>query len=530
MPDVSFHDICKSFSTTQALWQLNITCKKGEVHALLGENGAGKSTLAGLLAGFYLPTSGQIRIDNKAVELNSPQKSLQCGIGVVFQHPLLVPELSVMENLLLGNAWWQLLNIKKSLPKYKAISNILGINIDAKKLVKHLSLAEQQYIEIMRALWREQKIIVFDEATALLSPQEAQHLGTIMQALAKKDHTIIYITHKLHEATVFANRMTILRQGKKVAEISARDIFQAKESNNIQELERMICNFLFAEKQRTNFKHQNVFAQNQHLKDVVHKDNVSVNSLKINTKLLEVTSISSHEEEQICSINNISFQINAGEILGIGGIDGHGQKHLAEVLAGQRLVKSGAILLHGQDISALNNAKRQQIGIHYVSEDRLHEALVGTEQIALNLQIKNIGLKPFWKFGIAKWKLIQNHAKNIMQSLFIPQKHQASLTQNLSGGTIQKIILARDLNQPNLCVGILHHPTHGLDAKTAQEIHEKLRAKLEQNCSFILLSSDIDELLSLSTHLAVMKNGSLSPCFPNNNDAHQQLTTLISMH
>ncbi len=527
MPSVSFHNVSKRFSATQALSELSFVCKQGEVHALLGENGAGKSTLAGLLAGFYLPSAGEIRIADEPVSLHSPQKSLHCGIGVVFQHPLLVPELSVMENLLLGNAWWKMCATKNFLAHYKKLSNILGISIDAQKRVKHLTLGEQQYIEIMRALWHEQKILVFDESTALLSLPEAEQLGRIMQNFAKNGNTILFITHKLRQAITFADRITIIRQGKKVGEISPEAIAKAQRSHNIQQLEHDICCSIFGEELSKNIEHQAQYPSSPKLPSTTNEK--AQNIAKARSPVLAISCVTSHEEEQACSINNISFTIYGNEILGIAGIDGHGQKHLAEILAGQRQTKTGTLHLHGQEITELSNAQRQKLGIHYVSEDRLREGLVGSENIALNLQLKNIGLAPFWKYGIAKWKLIQNHAKKIMEIFFIPQEHQTNVAQNLSGGTIQKVILARELNQPKLCVGILHNPTHGLDVKTTKELHEKLRCALSPQRAFVLLSSDMDELLTLSTHLAVMRNGKLSAPFVNNNDAYHKITSLIAM-
>ncbi len=562
MPNVSFYNVSKTFYTTQALSQLSFECREGEVHALLGENGAGKSTLAGLLAGLYLPSDGEIRIADTPVRLHSPQKSLRCGIGVVFQHPLLVSELSVMENLLLGSAWWKQCNEKIFQAHYENLSNLLGININAQTLVKHLSLGEQQYIEIIRALWHKQKILVFDEATALLSFPEAQRLGLIMQTLAKNGHTVLYITHKLREAITFADRMTIVRQGKKVAEISPETIAEMRSSDNIEESERNICRAIFGEgfdnpttptasatptvpttpattpatpqglchnQSRDTQKLQSETIAYTDSRANDYPDGYAGNWAESPSPFFEISCISSHSEDQACSIKDISFGIHGNEILGIAGIDGHGQKHLAEILAGQRLAKSGTISLHGQEITELSNAQRQKLGIHYVSEDRLNEGLAGNENIALNLQLKNLGAQPFWKYGIAKWKRIQKYAQEVMQALFIPQEHQASLSRNLSGGTIQKVILARELNQAKLCMGILHNPTHGLDVRTAKEIHEKIRCALNQHCSFILISSDIDELLSLSTHLAVIKNGKLSNCFVNNGEAYHTLTTLIAM-
>ncbi len=525
MPNVAFHNISKTFSTTRALSEVSFVCREGEIHSLLGENGAGKSTLAGLLAGFYLPTVGTITLAETPICLDSPQKSLQCGIGVVFQHPLLVPELTVIENLSLGNAWWKLHTIKNSLIYYEELSKLLGIHIDAHKQVKNLSLGEQQYVEIMRALWHQQKILVFDEATALLCPKEAERLGAIMQRLADKGYTILYITHKLQEAIAYSHCMTILRQGKKVAEISAEAIAKAKHQKSLQQFEHELCRCIFGEQQNAPLVSQ----ENMRKKTMeIHKERRAES--RLGAPLFKACDLSSHSEEQTCSIKNISFEICGNEILGIAGIDGNGQKHFAEILAGQRMPKNGNIFLHGEKITELTNAQRQKLGIHYASEDRLDEGLVGAEDISFNLQIKNIGLKPFWRYGIAKWKHMQNYAQKVMESLFIPKEHQKSCAKNLSGGTIQKIILARELNQPNLCVCILHQPTHGLDVRTAKELHEKIRCTLHENCCFIIISSDMNELLSLSTHMAVMKNGTLSDCFVNDDESYKKITDIIAIH
>ncbi len=524
MPSVSFCNISKTFSTTQALSEVSFVCREGEIHSLLGENGAGKSTLAGLLAGFYLPSSGEIRIADAPVCIHSPQKSLQCGIGVVFQHPQLVAELSIMENLLLGEPWWKMHTTQSFLARYEELSHMLALHMDAQKCIKNLSLGEQLYVEVMRALWHRQKILVFDEATALLSSKEAENLGRIMQSLAHKGYTILHITHKLQEAISYSHRITILRKGKKVAEISPETIVQAKQHKSTQQLEQDLCGFIFGELQSASFTSQaastpkHIWARNKNIKN------------KEGSPLLKVSQLSSYDEEQTCSIHDVSFELYGNEILGIAGISGQGQKHFAQILAGQQRPKSGTLFLHGEEITALTHAQRQKLGIHYVSEDRLHEGLVGEENIAFNLQIKNIGLKPFWKLGIAQWKHIQSYAKEVMRSLFIPMEHGTRCARNLSGGTIQKVILARELNQPHLCVCILHQPTHGLDVRTAKELHEKLRSRVNQHCSFIIISSNMDELLSLSTHLAVMKNGTLSQRFVNSSDNYKQLTDLMTNH
>jgi len=428
MKCITFQNITKKFDTVQALTDITLTFLPGEVHALLGENGAGKSTLASLLAGIYQPDAGDILINEKKVGLRSPSDSLQHGIGMVHQHPVLVPELSLIENMMLRDSWWKPLNYPKALRRFHELADLLHLSLNPKSPVKNLALGERQQVEILRALWYGQEVLVFDEPTSLLAPSDAENLGATLMMLAKNGYTVLFITHKLHEALSYADRISILCKGKKVGEIGKQD----KEAFSEAQLTEKICSYMFGAKQQT------FHASSQKMpspRPIIQSEK----------PLFFVDSISTQPEENTCHIKEISFSLYPNEILGIAGIDGNGQKHLAEALAGQRVIQNGNIVLKNTRITQLKAAKRQALGIQYVSDDRLNEGIAATESIALNFQVKKIGAAPFWKGGFAQWKRIYDFAKEKIQALAIQTHDHRSPVGKLSGGTIQKIILAREL-------------------------------------------------------------------------------------
>lgn len=504
-------NISKSFGAIQALSALNLECRKGEILVLLGENGAGKSTLVSLLAGLSVPDTGSIFIEGKKTLLHSTKKSFQNKIGVVFQHSTLVSEFTVLENLLLYRPWYKKKRTNNELEKYTKIAKFLEIDIDPNSLVKNLSFGEQQLVELIRALWLDQNILLFDELTAHLTRQEVEKLGKTMQFLAQKGCSIVFITHKLAEAIAYADKICVLQKGQKTLEITKKELEGFTESllnttNKNILLEDMLYSAMFSQvKKRTQTPERSIVSYDE-------------------PPIFCVQSVSSMPQKgEIAFIKNISFDLYKGEILGIAGFDGQGQKILAEALVGQRTIYEGKIFLHKNDISQTSLRKRQELGIFYVSDDRLHEGIAKEESIGINLQLKNTKDKHFFKYFHIIWKRIKKYAKETMEECSISSKHRDSAIHCLSGGNIQKVIVKRELSQKNAKLLVLHQPSYGIDLKTKLQLHTKFLEETKKGRSFILISSDIDELLFLSHRLVIIQHGELGDFFVNNQNAYEKL-------
>lgn len=507
-------NVSKTFSTVQALSRFNLTCNEGEIIVLLGENGAGKSTIVSLLSGFITPDTGDMYVYGKKVFLNTPQKSFQEKIGIVFQHSSLVAEFTVLENLLLSKNWYEKCSFDSTLKKFQEIAQFLGIDINPLVLVKNLSLGEQQLIELIRALYLGQKILLFDELTAHLTKHEVTKLGKAMNLLAKQGCTILFITHKLEEAMSFADKIIVLQKGKKTLEITKKEIItylHDTESKNTLE----------------NLLYSNMFSQFQNLNSSPKRPYVSYEKKPI----FRAQSLNTHPEKgELVALKNISFDIYQSEIIGIAGFDGQGQKNLAELLAGQKKCKQGQLFLDTNNISHTNLRKRQELGIFYVSDDRLHEGIAAEETIDINLQLKNTKDKNFFKYLHILWKNVRKYGKLSMEELSISKEHAKNPIHCLSGGNIQKVIVKRELNQKNVRLLILHQPSYGIDFKTKAQLHATFLEEAEKGCAFILLSSDIEELLFLSHRLAIIQNGQITEFFPNDSNAHEKITKGLTRH
>ncbi len=494
-------NISKSYNSLIALNDFNLSCSKGEIIVLLGENGSGKSTLISILSGTVKSNSGEIHINNKKVIIDCPQKSYKEKIACVFQHSTLIQEFSIIENMLLNKAWYKKKDTDKAIIRYKELSNFLEIDIDPFILVKDLSLGEQQIIELVRALWFEQEILLLDELTAHLTKQEVEKLENVLHKLAKNGSTILFITHKLDEAIRFADKIIVLQKGVKTLELQKDEMYTTQE-----ELEKKLYNAMFSQ---------------EFLKDYPTRNNFVYDTQSF-MKIENISTISNKQERG--DIKDISFDIYEGEIIGIAGFEGHGQKKLAEALAGKLAILEGAIYLDNKNITNTNLQKRQDLGIFYVSNNRLEEEIAGEENIAINLQLKNMQDKNFFKFSHILWKNIIDFSKQCMQELAIPLKHAKTQIQYLSGGNMQKIIVKRALLQKHTRLVILHQPSYGIDLKTKKELHTQILKEAKNGCTFILISSDLDELFQLSNRVTFINQGSINTILPNNKDAYEKIT------
>ena len=509
-------NVTKRFPGVVANDGVSLEFRSGEIHVLLGENGAGKSTLIGILAGMQQPDEGEILIGGKPVRIASPRASLDLGIGTVFQHVLLVPSLSVIENLMLGGPWWQKLMRGPALARFRELSELLGVTIDPDAQVGRLSLGEQQQVEIMRALWRGEKVLILDEPTSMLTPQGVKDLGAVMTRLRDKGVALILITHKLVEAYELGDRISVLRLGRVVGEIAPERLSAMSE----REATDAVIEMMFG-------------TVAQHEKDAeiligrgrqAHRDRVVARS---GAPRLQVRGLTTEATRGASPLRGVDFDLWPGEILGIAGIDGNGQKHLAEVLAGQRSAATGTIVLDGIDITADAVPARRGRGIRYVTDERVGEGMVGSFSVATNLVLKEIGAPPFFRRGLSDWNHIHAHAREQIQRNDIRTPSEKTQVAKLSGGNIQKVLLARELNA-EASVAIFNKPTYGLDLQNTRLAHERILVGANAGLATIVISTDLDELLEIADRVGVMFQGHLAGIVENGPDVERKVGLLMT--
>jgi ABC-type uncharacterized transport system ATPase subunit len=516
VPVAAVRTITKRFPGVLANDGVSLDFNAGEIHVLLGENGAGKSTLIGILAGMQQPDEGEILIDGKPVRIASPRASLELGIGTVFQHVLLVPSLSVIENLMLGGPWWQTLLRGPALARFRELSQLLGVTIDPDAQVGRLSLGEQQQVEIMRALWRGEKVLILDEPTSMLTPQGVKDLGAVMKRLRDKGVALILITHKLVEAYELGDRISVLRLGRVVGALPP------EQKRMMTELEATdaVIEMMFGTVAQHERDAEILIGRGRQAHRARMVDRSGAPRLQVRGLMTEATRGAS-------ALRGVEFDLWPGEVLGIAGVDGNGQKHLAEVLAGQRAAASGAIMLDGADVTADAVPARRRRGVRYVTDERVGEGTVGIFSVATNLVLKEIGTPPFFRRGISDWDHIHAHAKSAIKRNDIRTPSERTPVAKLSGGNIQKVLLARELNA-EASVVIFNKPTYGLDLQNTRLAHERILAGAEQGLATIVISTDLDELLEICDRIGVMFQGHLAGVVENGPDVERKVGLLMT--
>jgi len=516
VPVAAVRTITKRFPGVVANDGVSLDFNAGEIHVLLGENGAGKSTLIGILAGMQQPDEGQILIDGKPVKIASPRASLSLGIGTVFQHVLLVPSLTVIENLMLGGPWWQTLLRGPALSRFRELSQLLGVTIDPDAQVGRLSLGEQQQVEIMRALWRGEKVLILDEPTSMLTPQGVKDLGAVMKRLRDKGVALILITHKLVEAYEFGDRISVLRLGRVVGALppeQKRLMTEGEATDAV--IEMMFGTVAQHERDAEILVGRGRYAHRARTVD------------RAGAPRLQVRGLTTAAARGASPLRGVDFDLWPGEVLGIAGVDGNGQKHLAEVLAGQRAAASGSIALDGTDVTADAVPERRRRGVRYVTDERVGEGTVGIFSVATNLVLKEIGTPPFFRRGISNWDHIHAHAKAEIKRNDIRTPSEKTPVAKLSGGNIQKVLLARELNA-EASVAIFNKPTYGLDLQNTRLAHERILAGAEQGLATVVISTDLDELLEISDRIGVMFQGHLAGIVENGPDVERKVGLLMT--
>jgi len=515
-PVAAVRNITKRFPGVLANDKVSLDFRAGEIHVLLGENGAGKSTLIGILAGMLRPDEGEILIGGTSVKIASPRESLERGIGTVFQHVLLVPSLTVIENLMLGGPWWQALGSGAALKRFRELSALLGVEIDADALVGRLSLGEQQQVEIMRALWRGEKVLILDEPTSMLTPQGVRDLAQVMRRLRDKGVALILITHKLMEAYELGDRITVLRLGRVVGQIPPDRRRTMSEADTTDEVIRMMFG--------TRAEHERDAEILTGHGRRAHRHRAVDRSAPPRLSARALQTAAGRGE---CPLREVSFDLWPGEILGIAGVDGNGQKHLAELLAGQRPAAAGSLKLGEMDVTADRVPERRRHGIRYVTDERVGEGTVGPFSVATNLVLKEIGQAPYWRRGLSDWDFIHDHARVQIRQHDIRTPSERTAVAKLSGGNIQKVLLARELNE-DAGVVIFNKPTYGLDLQNTRIAHDRILASAGRGMAVIVISTDLDELLELSDRIGVMFQGRMTGIVDNGADVERRVGILMT--
>jgi len=508
--------ITKVFPGVRANDCVNLLVRRGEVHCLLGENGAGKSTLMNVLAGIYIPEEGTIRVGGRDCMITCPRDSIDLGIGMVHQHSSLIPNFSVLENLMLGQGDGVRLSVKKAQEGLTRLAAMLDVEVDPDTEVAQLSLGEQQQVEIIKALWQGSKVLILDEPTSMLTPKGIEDLERVIVHLKEEGLAVIFITHKLHEAFAIGDCVSVLRQGRLEGTIDNETMRRSTHA----ELQRMVVDLMFPGEAES-------LANVAELRDVSELAGTG-RKAKIGEPLLELVDVKIPGKHGEIGIEEpISLTVHAGEVVGVAGVDGNGQRPLAEAIAGQRHVSGGDIRLAGKSIRRLSIGARQHLGLRYVTDDRLGEGIVGALSVAVNMVSKRIGARPFWVHGRTRSAVIDKHAKDLVGEYNIMTPSTETPAGSLSGGNIQKVVLARELDfDPKVVV--FNKPTYGLDVKTTTVVRARVRELADTGTAgALVISTDLEELLVLSDRVAVLSRGHLMGVVENKPGAEQEIGALM---
>ena len=476
---IEMKHIVKDFNGFKANNDINLKLHKGEILALLGENGAGKSTLMSILSGLLEPTSGEIFVNGEKTNIASPTAAKKLGIGMVHQHFMLANSFTVLENIILGHETTKgpVLDIKKAKEKVLALSERYHLAIDPDKKVADITVAQQQRVEILKILYRGANILIFDEPTAVLTPQEIKEFMNILKRLAHEGKSIILITHKLEEIKAVADEVTIIRTGQDVG------TYQVKDISNQRMAELMVGH---AVEMKLTKRAEN-FGQN----------------------ILEVKDLQVKENRGNLAIKGLSLSLRAGEILGIAGIDGNGQDELVEAITGLRHVDQGSVIINGQDMTNKPTRKITEQGVASIPADRQKYGLILQMSVADNLILQSYYQQPFSHHGIINFDAIKKHAKAAVKKFDIRTASSDLPTGELSGGNQQKVIIARELERGSDLI-IAFQPTRGLDVGAIEYIHKQLLKERDRGKAILLVSYELNEIMQLSDRILVLHDGQKS--------------------
>ncbi|MBU9713157.1 ABC transporter ATP-binding protein [Evansella tamaricis] len=491
-------NIRKEFPGIVANDEVTLQVKKGEIHALLGENGAGKSTLMNVLFGLYQPEKGEIKVRGKTVQITDPNVANDLGIGMVHQHFMLIDKFTVTENIILGNepkTKYGNIDIRKAEKEVARISELYGLRVDPKAKVEDISVGMQQRVEILKTLYRGAEILIFDEPTAVLTPQEIKELMEIMKKLLQEGKSIILITHKLKEILSVCDRCTVIRRGRGIGTVNVSE-------TNQNELASMMVG--------------------REISFVVEKEDAKPEDV-----VLKIEDLVVNDLRNVRAIDGLNLEVKAGEVLGIAGVDGNGQTELVEAIVGLQKASSGTITISGNETTNLSPRKVTESGIGHIPQDRHKHGLVLDFSVGENILLQTYYQHPYTKNGVLYYPKMYEKAKRLIEEYDVRTPNERTLARALSGGNQQKAIIAREVDRsPNLLIAA--QPTRGLDVGAIEFIHRKIIEERDKGRAILLISFELDEVRNLSDRIAVIYEGKIVAVVDPKTTTEQELGILMA--
>ncbi len=471
--------VSKQFPGVLACDDVNFDLHKGEIHALLGENGAGKSTLMNLIYGLHNPDRGEIFVNGELAAIHSPNDSIALGIGMVHQHFMLIPVFTVAENVMLGDETVKRGSLDRAsvAARINEISKQYGLDIDPNAVVGDLPVGLQQRVEIVKTLYRHAKIVILDEPTAVLTPQEAEDLFRIMHDLTARGVSIIFITHKLKEVLAVSDRITVMRAGRVVNTVNPAETDSAQLAN--------------------------MMVGRQVILTVDKKDHEAAE------EVLEVEGLTVRDQRDLETVHGVSFSVRAGEVLGIAGVQGNGQTELSEALTGLRHPTGGKVTISGKDLTGKPPRTITAAGLAHIPEDRQRHGLVLSYSIIDNMALCDYYRPPFSRRGVIQPRALDENANKLIQEFDVRTPSAFVNAGKLSGGNQQKVIVARELSRSGVKLVIANQPTRGLDVGSIEYIHSEIIEMRDSGIAVLLISAELDEIMALSDRIAVMYRGQI---------------------
>jgi general nucleoside transport system ATP-binding protein len=482
-PALELRGITKRFGPVVANDGIDFDLRQGEVHALLGENGAGKSTLMSILYGLYNPDEGEIRVNGEPVEVSSPSRAIELGIGMVHQHFMLVPVMTVTENIVLGQEPKRgaLLDVREGARRVKELSDRYGLAVDPDAVIEEVSVGMQQRVEILKTLYRDARILILDEPTAVLTAQETNELFEVLRELKSNGISVVFISHKLNEVLAISDRVTVLRRGKRIDTVPT-------EGATEQSLARLMVG-----------------------RDVLLR--VEKPEAKTTEPMLEVEDLHVRDQRGLEAVKGVSLEVRGGEVVAIAGVDGNGQLELVQAIAGVRDPESGRVLVGGQDVTAVGVREAMDAGVGHIPEDRQLCGLVLDFTLAENLALREYRRPPISNHGVLSPGQMNVRARALLEEYDVRGGEPGTLASALSGGNQQKVAVAREIaSNPKLLIA--HQPTRGLDVGAIEFVHGRLLAERAEGRGILLVSLEFEEIRALADRILVMYEGRIVAEFP----------------
>ncbi|MBS3814704.1 ABC transporter ATP-binding protein [Candidatus Bipolaricaulota bacterium] len=495
-PLIEFDSVVKRFPGVVANDGVTFTIDKGTIHSLLGENGAGKTTLMNILYGLYQQDEGSIYLQDEEFKIESPTKAIELGIGMVHQHFKLVDNHTVSENIALGLSTASTVRPTKDIKrKLIELAGQYGLKVDPDAKIWQLSAGEKQRVEILRALYRGAEILILDEPTSVLTPGETERLFSVLEDMKSEGRTIIFITHKLDEVMEISDVVTVLREGKVVDTVDTASTDKSGLS------QKMVGREVLFDLEKP--------------------------SREIGPAILEVERLSALSDKRVEAVKDLSFSVHEGEILGIAGVAGNGQRELAEVLTGLREATSGKVLIDGKDVTNSSPRNIADRNVAHIPEDRMHQGIVGDLTLKDNVILKAYRKKPFSRGLLINYNLVDEHTRKIIEDFDIKVPDPDTPANLLSGGNIQRLILGREVSSnPNLIIA--SHPTYGLDVAAAEQIRQLLLEQKGRGVGVLLISENLTEIRSISDRIAVLFEGEIMGTIESGELEREELGMLMA--